>query len=393
MNRGYSRGRLIDLAVCALAVGCVAAWSATAIAAEGTAAAGDAGSEAAAASGASAQEEYPPADAEALKRDSGTAAGQTSLPGSGHFTFFECGRGTWYLVAVDIYAMRYGQDTGDTAKWQLAVCNLNLKTLWAIEKPYSVIPRENAGWIRIAVPPVKLLVNQTGNGQAFWLNAAFDSSRTRGAEVGHDGAKNQTNSKAGLPDQPAQPNQKFDWMIRAVVSEKPGKPTGDLGVWVGPLTELKYDSGQSDGMLSKPGIGPAVHFQNVPEDAILEGFSVYGRLGGMGYDPSRLTGSYWFVDDKGTVLTTGSFPYRIFGESDAWAEVQTKRMPLPKAFWLVINARGDARKGINFGYSTLLRGTSHSKTASGPGSYQDTSEKLEWMVRAWFRQQIKVTSK
>ena len=367
-----------------LAVFCLAVMAAHAAGGEVSTAPGSASAEAAASAGG-----YPPEDATVLARDSGTPADKASVGKDGHFVFLECPKGKWYLVAVDFYGAREGIQEPPVGQWRISVCGLNFKTAWTIEKPYSLLKRGEEKWHRIPVPPVELPGGETSARQAFWLNLAFDNSQIRTVNMGHDAPKAANNSRVGLPDGKAQQNtaQKYDWMIRAVISEQPGTPAADLGVWLSGLIELRYDGDKVDGALSKEGLGPAMHFQNVPRDSILEGFSVYARKSGTGYDPARTMVSYWVVDDSGTAILSGSVRYSNFPDEARWTDIEVKKTPVPTSFWVVINPRSDARKSVDFYYSARLRGASHSKWGSGPGAYRDIGEKMDWMLRAYVRRQ------
>jgi hypothetical protein len=325
-------------------------------------------------------------DAQSLKRDTGRVGGKQSLPGSGHSVKFALPTGQWYLIGVDFQATRYGQGAGG-AQWQLAACDAGNRTLGSILEPYGAIETGEPRWYRVNLPALALPMSDKPQQPAnVHINLAFDSNKSRGVEVGHDVAKKETSSGVGMPDKPLQKTpQVFDWMIRAVITQKPPKGSGQYGTWTGGLEELAYDAGVMDGAWENQGAGPAVRFTEVPAGSTIEGFSVYA-IRPTNVDPTRRKADYWVTNESGDVIASGSVPYTGFPTEGAWVDIALKtKAPAPPVFYFMINGNSDARGGINIGHDRKTQKSAHAKLGSAPGKYKDVGEFRDWMIRAYVR--------
>jgi len=325
-----------------------------------------------------------------LKRDSGIVQGRQSLPASGHFVNFAGPQGEWYLVAVQVYASRFGGADATAEEWRITLCDADFKPLFHIDKPWAVFERGRERWYEIDVPPLAL-----PEGERFWLNLAFNPHETRGIKVGYDIADLESFSRTGLPGGPVKGMpRKTDWMIRAVISSRPARAADEPAGWrraarcapgdLGALVELKYDDGAAEGWRRFVEGGPAVRFVNVPRSAVLERLRIYASRYGSGYDPAAVNVDYLVLGEDGSTLASGSFPYEAIDRDGRWAEVRVGPVKVPAEFRVVLASHSDAAKGVYFHYDASGEGA-NSKVALAGGEIVETEVPLTWMIRAYLR--------
>jgi hypothetical protein len=121
------------------------------------------------------------------------------------------------IVAVKIFAARYGYDEPPNEDFHVYLLDQDKKVLEQTSIPYRRIEKGDLRWYTLEIPavavPEKFFV-------AFWFNA----EQTKGIYMGMKKNGKQKHSYIGLPDKGYREVDKaYDWMIRAVVSSESGK--------------------------------------------------------------------------------------------------------------------------------------------------------------------------
>ena len=337
-----------------------------------------------------------------LKRDDGTMDGKRSLAASGHFVQFQCPPGKWHLTEVQIFGSRYGSVQPPLDKFTITLCDKQFKTIKYIRKPYSIFAER--GQLRghqVPVPPLELpsaKVTDEGTVPApFWINVAFNPSRTKGVYMGYDSSDSECFSRTGLPDQkPGDIKEKYDWMIRLVITDDPPKEVHpNLAQWMEPrkplvpwdqagLTELKNEDGESDAMESISGAGPVVRFEGVPEGAKLTRLRMYASRYGSGFDPETTYADYYVYDDEMRIIQTGRISYSLFTHQERWVDVPLKPVKVPAAFSVLINPNAHKYKGIYTHYDTDTP-AGFARCGRTPEETWELNwrEPFTWMIRAY----------
>ncbi len=143
-----------------------------------------------------------------------------SFADSGHAVAFQRPAKMKSIVAIKIYASRYGHPQPPEEDFHVYLLDEKQKVLEEVKIPYSKIERGAMRWYTLKFPaiavPEKFMV-------ALWFNA----EATKGVYLGKDNTDSKTHSYIGLPDKGFQEvDQSYEWMIRAVVSSDAGrKPT------------------------------------------------------------------------------------------------------------------------------------------------------------------------
>ncbi len=248
-----------------------------------------------------------------------------SLGGTGfaeHFVRPEKGK---YVVAVQIFASRYGTAQPPQEDFHVYLLDQNKKLIRDVPCPYAMIERRQSPvkWYTIAVPNVEVPVD-------FYVALNFNAHQTKGVYLGKDTDVGQSHSFTGLPDNGYEPvAEKFDWMIRAYLVETPdatvkesGMPAAASNGEAPACTESTTDDVQPDGTIR---------------------FTVRGELGN--YTGSTMT-TYDFIssdfckiekitDDKGRPV---EFTRRHQGDHFQYAA--TLNEPVPVGAKLILEDQG-----------------------------------------------------
>jgi len=321
-----------------------------------------------------------------LKHGEGKMAGKRSLGGSGHFIRFTRPEGAWRLSAVQVFGARYGYPQPPKEDFTITLCDNNFKTVAWINKPYSTFKRGKERWVPIPVAPIELPA-------VFWINLNFSPGRTKGVYVGYDDTADECFSMTGLPDKtPRDIPEGYNWMVRLTITNTPpAKITKAMGEWkkraaAATLTgqgllELKRDDGESNGMKSIGGAGPAIRLEGAPPGAVLKGLRIYASRYGKGYNPKKTMATCYVFDDEGDVLLKGQFPYALFSYRKEWVDVPIEQTDVPESFSILINPDPTQYKGIYFHYDSDVQ-TAHSKYGVTPTELNNLRGKWDWMIRA-----------
>ncbi len=142
-----------------------------------------------------------------------SAEGVQSIAGSGHAVRFNvANKSRRNLVAVEIYASRYGTPTAPDEDFHLYLLDSKRKLIKAFPIPYQTIARGRQRWYTISLEATKVP-------KEFYVAFAFNPHRTKGIYVGYDESVKQSRSLVGRPTSGWRTLEGRNWMIRAVTSE------------------------------------------------------------------------------------------------------------------------------------------------------------------------------
>jgi hypothetical protein len=141
-----------------------------------------------------------------------TAEGKRSLGGSGHAVLFQRSDNTPRLMAVEIFASRYGYPQPPEEDFHLYVLDEKWQLLQAYPFPYAMITRGKERWYTLKLPGLEVP-------KRFYVALSFNPHRTKGIYLGLDQSVKQTHSYVGRPTSGYRPvTENHDWMVRAVLT-------------------------------------------------------------------------------------------------------------------------------------------------------------------------------
>jgi len=147
-----------------------------------------------------------------LVADDGNASGKSSLAGSGHAVRFDAPSDACYLTAVRLYGSRYGGKEGEFRVW---LCDSEFRAVTAFAFPYAQFAPGKPKWIELPVTPT-LVPEQ------FFICVGFNPTAQHGVFLNRDKAGSES-SFTGLPGEKPRPFDGGDWLLRAVIREKPAE--------------------------------------------------------------------------------------------------------------------------------------------------------------------------
>ena len=161
-----------------------------------------------------------PAGATRLSYVKDSSTGKWSLGGSGHAVVFERPAGTDTVIAVQIFASRYGMPDPPAEDFHVYLLNENRTVIGDFRFPYGTIERtEDMHWYNLPILPPAAVP------QKFYVALNFNPSQFKGIYLGLDNQVSTPHSFVGLPTKGFKPeSDKFDWMIRPVLT---GGKAGD----------------------------------------------------------------------------------------------------------------------------------------------------------------------
>jgi len=140
-----------------------------------------------------------------------------SFADSGHAVAFQRPAETRSIVAVKLFAARYGYDEPPNENFHVYLLDQNQKVLEQMSVAYRRIERGDLRWYTLAFPAIEVP-------EKFFVALWFNAEATKGVYLGMNKNVQQTHSYVGLPDKGFQKvDQSYDWMIRAVVTSESGK--------------------------------------------------------------------------------------------------------------------------------------------------------------------------
>ena len=326
-----------------------------------------------------------------------TEEGKKSLGASGHAVAFERPPDAAYMEAVQVYASRYGNPQPPDDNFHLYILNDQFQILADIPLAYGLIDRGAMRWYTLRTPSIEVP-------ERFYVGLAFNPHQTKGVYLGFDESVEKTHSLTGLPGEGYEPVEKgFDWMVRAFLAENPSGEQGTMRladwsppVYVDPFdgcVEVGHDDGESDGIQSYGGAGPAVEFsagrassEPAAKQSIM-GLRVYGGRYGSGYDPDTTLITVTVLNDQGTEIHREQFPYALFNHKEKWVDlafqdpVPSDSLDTSKGFMVAIDPEAHQSKGIYFHYNKDPE-NSHSFRGTVAKGFEPTPDR-EWMIRVY----------
>ena len=138
-----------------------------------------------------------------------SAEGKRSLAGSGHAVLLHRPEGAKSVVAVQIYASRYGYPLAPEEDFHVYLLDQERKVIKELAYAYGLIERGEDRWYTLEMEPVEVP-------QRFYVALSFNPEQTKGIFVGIDEDAEEFHSYEGLPGRGFQPvTERYNWMIRA----------------------------------------------------------------------------------------------------------------------------------------------------------------------------------
>lgn len=148
--------------------------------------------------------------------------GKLSISGGGHAVSFTRPAAARQLVAIQIFAGRYGTPEPPAEDFQVYVLGKGGEILRDLRFPYAMIERSDLRWYTFTVPAVEVP-------EKFLIALSFNATQFKGIYVGEETDVKESHSYTGLPGEGfSRVDEPFDWMVRAYVVPPQGskeKPT------------------------------------------------------------------------------------------------------------------------------------------------------------------------
>jgi RNA polymerase sigma-70 factor (ECF subfamily) len=326
--------------------------------------------------------------------------GRRSIAAGGHAVAFTRPVNVAWVEAIQICASRYGSPQPPDEDFHVYLMNNNKEVIADLKFPYAMIERSDMKWYTLRTPSVEV------PGE-FLVGLAFNPHQTKGIYLGFDKASGESHSSVGLPDSGYEPGKGGEeWMVRVHVTAQPTNARGTMRLadWKPPVkeepfkdcVEAKHDDGNSGGMQSYGGRGPAIRFRPadfLPKDKAgaplaLKGIRVYGSRYGSGYDPAKTLIHVTVLDPQNRALGKAEVPYAKFSYRQQWVDLPFEN-PVNIAnpgeeLTIAVNPEAHQTKGIYFHYNKNPK-ESHSSAGTVENGFQPVADR-EWMIRAHFSQ-------
>ena len=118
--------------------------------------------------------------------------GRRSIAGSGHAVKFQRPGGGKYLMAIEIFASRYGYPQAPDEDFHVYLLDENQQLIQAYPFPYATIQRGEERWYTLSMPAVKVP-------RQFYVALSFNPHSTKGVYLGFDSNVQQSHSYTGRP--------------------------------------------------------------------------------------------------------------------------------------------------------------------------------------------------
>ena len=143
-----------------------------------------------------------------------------SLADSGHAVVFDRPEKARSVVAIQIYASRYGLPQPPNEDFHVWLLDKDRKVLKEFRIPYAKIARGPMRWYTLELPSTEVP-------ERFCVALYFNAEQTKGIYLGVDKNVKESHSYFGVPAEGFEPVGKpFDWMVRVYLSaaaERDGK--------------------------------------------------------------------------------------------------------------------------------------------------------------------------
>lgn len=150
-------------------------------------------------------------DAKYLTHSGGSAEGHRSITGSGAGVVFETPHEDQELIAIQIFASRYGTAKPPDKNFHVYLLAPDGKKIIASFKyPYSRIERGEMRWCLLEIPVTEVP-------QKFLVALVFNPTKTNGVNLGYTETDSPNNSRVGLPYEGFTAVDKpIEWMVRVL---------------------------------------------------------------------------------------------------------------------------------------------------------------------------------
>jgi RNA polymerase sigma-70 factor (ECF subfamily) len=153
-----------------------------------------------------------PDSARLVSRVGESTESKRSLGGSGHAVRFGRPSGTSSVVAVQIFASRYGYPQPPDEDFHVYLLDQDRKVIKDLAFPYSTVKRTSEmRWYTLPVPKVDVPDD-------FYVALSFNPHRTKGIYLGFDPNVEGADSYVGLPDRGFEKVSGYEWMVRVCLS-------------------------------------------------------------------------------------------------------------------------------------------------------------------------------
>ncbi|NQT86038.1 FecR domain-containing protein [bacterium] len=150
-----------------------------------------------------------------------SAEGKKSLAGSGHAVEFQAPEKARWVEAVQIFGARYGMPQPPKEDFHVYVLDAEKKVLADVPFSYATVERGDMRWYMLRTPSIEVT-------ERFTIALSFNPGQTRGVYLGTDSNVDLSHSLTGTPGRGLREvAEKYDWMVRVVLSPK---PTGKKGI-------------------------------------------------------------------------------------------------------------------------------------------------------------------
>jgi RNA polymerase sigma-70 factor (ECF subfamily) len=146
-------------------------------------------------------------------------------------------------------------------------------------------------------------------------------------------------------------------------------------------TTLKYGDGQADGKQSLGGSGEMIEFSLPSGTTKIAGLRIHGSRYGLPEAPDESFLIFFLDADAKHIVHTQMAPYSAFERgAERWVTISFDRpITLPNTFWVVLDFRATARKGVYVSYDTSTGGK-HSRIGLPGIPVTQPRFRGDWMV-------------
>jgi len=325
--------------------------------------------------------------------------GKWSLSTSGHGIEFKRPANARFIEAVEMFGSRYGTDEAPKEFFHVYILNQDRQILADVPFAYGLIQKGDEKWYRLRTPSVEVP-------ESFMVAFSFDPRQTKGIYL-HYANTDMPHSYTGLPGDGYEPvDKKYDWMVRAIMSETPSgqKGTKLLKDWkprktAGPFGDcvaIPANAEPTQDKQSYGGQGPAIELRVdptkvgsgklLPDEIMVKGFSLYASRYGAGFNPQTTNVHVMVLDSNKEVRWQGEVPYAAFSFKPQWVNVI---LPEPKPLseladkddklTLAFDPEAHQTKGVYFYYQKNPE-KSHSLAGTLGSGFRAVTDR-EWLMR------------
>ncbi len=149
---------------------------------------------------------------------------------------------------------------------------------------------------------------------------------------------------------------------------------------------VKYGDGQADGKKSLGGSGEMIEFSMPAGSSKVVGVRIHGSRYGQAQPPKESFLIYFLSHDMTRILHTELAPYSLFERGEEqWVDVAFERpvagLDKSATFWIVLDFRASATKGIYVSFDTSTQGK-HSRVGLPGTAVSRVNFGGDWMIEA-----------